>query len=110
MNLSAGGTCNPELLAMFAPNPVLVVSDDGDWTASVPELEYPYLQRIWGFYGKEDAVRNVHLPKERHDYGPNKRKANYEFFIDVFKLDRSKLDESKVTIEPKEMMMTNLKK
>lgn len=110
IHLSAGGTCNPELLAMFAPNPVLVVSDDGDWTASVPELEYPYLQRIWGFYGKKDAVRNVHLPKERHDYGPNKRKANYEFFIDVFKLDRSKLDESKVTIEPKEMMMTNLKK
>ncbi|WP_277821281.1 DUF4974 domain-containing protein [Palleniella muris] len=110
IHLSAGGTCNPELLAMFAPNPVLVVSDDGDWTASVPELEYPYLQRIWGFYGKKDAVRNVHLPKERHDYGPNKRKANYEFFIDVFNLDRSKLDESKVTIEPKEMMMTNLKK
>lgn len=110
IHLFAGGTCNPELLAMFAPNPVLVVSDDGDWTASVPELEYPYLQRIWGFYGKKDAVRNVHLPKERHDYGPNKRKANYEFFIDVFKLDRSKLDESKVTIEPKEMMMTNLKK
>ena len=110
IHLSAGGTCNPELLAMFAPNPVLVVSHAGDWTASVPELEYPYLQRIWGFYGKKDAVRNVHLPKERHDYGPNKRKANYEFFIDVFKLDRSKLDESKVTIEPKEMMMTNLKK
>lgn len=110
IQLSGGGTCNPELLAMFAPNPVLVVSDDGDWTASVPELEYPYLQRIWGFYGKKDAVRNVHLPKERHDYGPNKRTANYDFFIDVFKLDRSKLDESKVTIEPKEMMQTNLKR
>lgn len=26
IHLSAGGTCNPELLAMFAPNPVLVVS------------------------------------------------------------------------------------
>ncbi|MCM1079011.1 MAG: DUF4974 domain-containing protein [Bacteroidales bacterium] len=110
IQLSAGGTCNPEILAMFAPNPVLVVSDGGDWTASVPELEYPYLQRIWGFYGKKDAVRNVHLPKERHDFGPNKRTANYDFFIDVFNLDRSKLDESRVTIEPKEMMMTNLKR
>lgn len=110
LHLSAGGTCNPEILAMFAPKPVLVVSDDGDWTHSVPYLEYPYLQRIWGFYGMEKNVRNVHLPKERHDYGPNKRQANYDFFIDVFHLDRSKLDESKVTIEKYDLMKTNLKK
>lgn len=110
IQLSAGGTCNPEILAMFAPNPVLVVSDGGDWTASVPDLEYPYLQRIWDFYGKKDAVRNVHLPKERHDFGPNKRKANYDFFIDVFNLDRSMLDEDKVTIEPHDMMKTHLKR
>lgn len=101
---AAGGTCNPELLAMFAPHPVQVVSDGGDWTASVPMLEYPYLQRIWAFYDAQDKVENVHLPKERHDYGPNKRMANYDFFIRVFHLDRSQLDESKVTIEPREVL------
>lgn len=101
---AAGGTCNPELLAMFAPHPVQVVSDGGDWTASVPTLEYPYLQRIWNFYDAQDKVENVHLPKERHDYGPNKRMANYDFFIRVFHLDRSQLDESKVTIEPREVL------
>ena len=101
---AAGGTCNPELLAMFAPHPVQVVSDGGDWTASVPMLEYPYLQRIWNFYDAQDKVENVHLPKERHDYGPNKRMANYDFFIRVFHLDRSQLDESKVTIEPREVL------
>lgn len=99
IHLSAGGTCNPEILAMFAPRPIMVVSDGGDWTSSVPELEYPYLQRIYGFYGAEDQVRNVHLPDEAHDFGPNKRQAVYDFFIDVFGLDRTKLDESKVTIE-----------
>ena len=99
-----GGTCNPEILAMFAPNPVQVVSDDGDWTASVPMLEYPYLQRIWGFYDAKDKVENVHLPSERHDYGPNKRQANYDFFIRVFGLDRSMLDESKVEILPLEKL------
>lgn len=109
IHLSAGGTCNPELLATFAPRPVQVVSDDGDWTASVPELEFPYLQRIWGFYGAESNVTNVHLPKERHDYGPNKRKANYAFFIKAFNLDASMLDESKVTIEPYDNMKTFLK-
>ena len=44
-------------------------------------------------------MSNVHLPKEGHDFGPNKRNAVYDFFIDTFGLDRSKLDESKVTIE-----------
>lgn len=107
VHLSAGGTCNPEILAMFAPKPVQVVSDDGDWTHSVPYIELPYLKRIWGFYGLEENVTNVHLPNERHDYGPNKRKANYEFFIKEFNLDRSKLDESKVTIEPYDKLKTN---
>lgn len=39
------------------------------------------------------------MPKERHDFGPNKRNAVYDFFIDVFSLDKKMLDESKVTIE-----------
>lgn len=100
IQLACGGTCNAELAALMAPNPLLVVSDGGDWTASVPWLEYPYLQRIYGFYGAKEQVRNVHLPKEGHDFGPNKRDAVYRFFVDVFGLDESKWDESKVTIEP----------
>ena len=47
-----------ELAALFAPRPMLVVSDGGDWTATVPRLEYPYLQRIYGFYGVTDKVSN----------------------------------------------------
>ncbi len=100
VQLAAGGTCEPELAAIMAPKPMLIVSDGGDWTSSVPTLEFPYLQRIYGFYGAQDKVRNVHLPNERHDFKENKRNAVYDFFIDVFGLDRSMLDESKVTIEP----------
>ena len=100
VQLSAGGTCEPELAAVMAPKPMLIVSDGGDWTSTVPELEYPYLQRIYSFYDATDNVRNVHLPSERHDFGPNKRQAVYDFFIDVFHLDRSMLDESKIEIEP----------
>lgn len=105
---AGGGTCNPELLAFFAPHPVQVVSDDGDWTASVPTIEYPYLQRIWDFYGARDKVENVHLAGERHDYGPNKRKANYDFFARVFALDRTKCDESKVTVVAPEVLQSVL--
>ncbi len=108
VQLAAGGTCNPELLAMMAPRPVQVVSDGGDWTASVPTLEYPYLQHIWGYYGATGKVENVHLPSERHDYGPNKRLANYGFFARVFRLDASLQDEQKVTIEPREVMESKL--
>ena len=104
IQLSAGGTCNAELAATFAPLPQLIVSDGGDWTASVPTLEFPYLQRIYGFYHAKDKVTNVHLPNEKHDFGPNKRNAVYDFFADVFHLDKKKLDESKVTIEPEAAM------
>ena len=107
IHLAAGGTCNPELLAMMAPKPVLVVSDGGDWTASVPELELPFLKRIYAFYGAEENVQNVHLPTERHDFGPNKRAAVYDFFINVFKLDATKRDETKVTIEPYDNLKTD---
>ncbi len=99
IQLAGGGTCNAELAAMFAPKPMMLVSDGGDWTSTTPELEYPYLQRIYGFYGKTENIKNVHLPKEGHDFGPNKRNAVYKFFIETFNLDASKLDENKVTIE-----------
>lgn len=110
IHLACGGTCNPELAATFAPNPMMIVSDGGDWTHTVPYMELPFLQRVYGFYGAEDKVFNVHLPKERHDFGPNKRQAVYDFFINVFGLDRSKLDESKVTIVPADVLKSVLKK
>ncbi len=100
VQLSAGGTCEPELAAVMAPKPMLIVSDGGDWTSSVPTIEFPYLQYVYSFYGATDKVRNVHLPKERHDFGKNKRQAVYSFFIDVFGLDATMLDESKIKIEP----------
>jgi hypothetical protein len=56
---------------------------------SVPEIEYPFLQRIYALYVAEENVANLHLPHERHDYGPSKRAAMYRFVAERFGLNLS---------------------
>ena len=109
----AGGTNNVELAAMTAPNPQLVISDGKDWTAHMPQHDFLYLQKIYGFYGKRDNVKNVHLPEDGHDFGYSKRKPVYDFLIEYFRLNPKGLkkadgnyDESSVTIEKMEALYT----
>lgn len=103
--LAAGGSCMPEILAAaMAPKPVLTVSDGGDWTATYPVLEYPYLQRIWGLCGAAERVENVHFSDERHDYGVNKRRAVYEFFARTLGLDLARADETRVSVQPEKAL------
>jgi hypothetical protein len=109
VHLCGEGTNNAEIAAMAAPRPMLAITDGKDWTAQTPEVAYPYLQKLYGYYGKTNLVQNAHLPTEGHDYGPSKRKPMYEFLAQHLKLNLSaaedatgKLDESKVTIEKEE--------
>lgn len=106
ISLACGGTNNAELMAAFAPKPLCVISDGGDWTASVPELEYPYLQRVYDFYDAGSKLSNIHLANERHDFGPNKRKAVYDFFQQTFGLNDAMRDEQKVVVEPTEALLS----
>ncbi|MDR8391930.1 acetylxylan esterase [Aliifodinibius sp. S!AR15-10] len=106
VHLCAGGTNNVEVAAMAAPRPQLVISDGGDWTADVPEIAFPYLQKIYDYYGERSMVENVHLPTEGHDYGFSKRKAMYPFLarhlglnLDTVKDAEGNIDESDVIIE-----------
>ena len=102
---------NAELGALVAPRPQLVISDGNDWTQTVPEIEFPYLQAIYDLYGARNRVCNVHLKSDHHDYGVNKRRALYDFVAKEFCLSTKGLRssdgtyaEERVVIEPAEAM------
>lgn len=99
-------TNNVEIASCFAPKPQLIISDGGDWTKNNAEVEYPFMQFVYGLYGKKENIQNVHLPDEGHDYGINKRLAMYPFMATHLRLDLNKIlnedgaiSESAVVIE-----------
>jgi hypothetical protein len=111
VHLCGGGTNNAEIAAMCAPRPLLILSDGKDWTSEVPTLEFPFIQRIFGFYHQENRVENVHFQAEGHDYGLSKRLAAYSFLANYLELNiqsvktaSGSFDESGVTIEKMEAM------
>lgn len=83
-------TNNTEIAALCAPRPLLLISCGGDWTLNTPKVEFPFVQRIYEFYGKKGLVENAHIGDEGHDYGPSKRQPMYTFFAKHFKLDSKK--------------------
>ncbi|MHA4738492.1 alpha/beta hydrolase family protein [Dyadobacter sp. MSC1_007] len=80
-------TNNVEIAALAAPRPMIMISDGGDWTKNTPEVEYPFMQKVYGLYNKKDNLEAVHLADEKHDFGPSKRKAMYPFMAKHLGLD-----------------------
>ncbi len=111
VHLCGQGTNNVEIAGMFAPKPQLVISDGGDWTANVPEVEFPYLQNIYSFYQSRGSVENAHFADEGHDYGLSKRLPMYKFMAKYLELDLKRIqnksgeiDESFITVEKEPAM------
>ncbi|MHA8052423.1 alpha/beta hydrolase family protein [Aquirufa sp. OSTEICH-129A] len=101
-------TNNVEIAALTAPRPMLLISDGADWTKNTPQVEFPFIQHIYSLYQKDTLVENVHLAKDVHDYGINKRLALYPFLAKHLNLDMSLILNKKGEVdENKSVILTN---
>jgi hypothetical protein len=106
-------TNNAEIAAMFAPKPLLLISDGDDWTKTEPTLEYPFIKRTYSFYNAEDNVENVNFPEGVHDYNYDKRIPVYRFMakhlgliIQAVTNSQGEIDESQSVLEdPLELLV-----
>lgn len=108
-HLFCGGTNNAEIAACAAPRPMLLIGVTQDWTKNIPQVEFPYIQKIYEFFGAKDNLEYAYFD-EPHGYSESMRKVMYLFMAKHLGLDATQADESKVTLDEMENMLVFGKK
>lgn len=114
-------TNNADIAALAAPRPQILISVTmrgpasarrKDQSCNTPEVEYPYLRRVYSLFNAEQNVENLHLAVEGHDYGYSKRVGAYQFFAKHLNLDLlavedelGNINESLVLLLPKDALL-----
>ena len=99
-------TNNVEIAALTAPRPMLMISDGADWTSNTPQVEYPFMQKIYALFGQEKQLEQVHLAKDVHDYGPNKRMAMYPFVAKHLGLHLSRIQDGQGNFQESKVLLS----
>jgi hypothetical protein len=89
-----------ELAAAAAPRAQLLISaGKDDPTHDFPKVGFPFVKHVYDLHGRGEAVANVHLPDEGHDFGPSKRRAVYVFLAKHLGLTLKEEDAKTIPIE-----------
>jgi hypothetical protein len=93
------GTDNPEIAALFAPKPQLLIACTGDWTRNVPTDEAPAVRRVYDLYGAGDKLKAVQF-NYQHNYNKPSREAMTAFFREWLMGKAGEVSELPVSIDP----------
>jgi len=89
------GTTNVEIAAMFAPRPMLMTGNTGDWTNNILNLEFPYIQNIYRLFDSAEMTEYFYI-KADHNYNKATRETVYNWFRLHFQGQSTPWDEVKV--------------
>ncbi|MBS4202123.1 acetylxylan esterase [Bacillus sp. FJAT-49732] len=73
------GMTNVEFAAMFAPRPMLMTGNTGDWTNDIPNLEFPYIQSIYRLFDSVEKTEYFYI-KADHNFNKATRETVYNWF------------------------------
>jgi dienelactone hydrolase len=76
------GTSNPEIAAMIAPKPMILVAGNVDWTRNTLRDEYPAIKKLYELYGKPENVAAVQV-EAPHNFNKPSREALYKFLSKI---------------------------
>lgn len=82
---------NPEITALTAPRPLLLISDSGDWTRDNPDAVAPYLRAVYRLFHAEAQFAHAHYD-EGHQWGSAPRQRYYEWLTNLWRLPRAPQD------------------